>query len=464
MADAAAVAVIAVATVAAAAATVAVVVAADAGVASVNLGPYQGEQPPRRHSLAGGAVLLEVPASTSHALSFGVWLRRGSTAEGPGQEGVSHFLEHIVFKGSESRSALAIAQAFDSIGAAVDAFTTKDLVAFTVKVLPEFFPEALSVLADMLLRPAFEPAAIALEQEVVCEEIQEALDTPEDRLHDAYAAHVFGGHRRGRPILGTPESVRAFDADILRRDHRRLFNGSNLVLVLAGNLEPAHHDLVVAAFADLPGAGDEPSLAAGPVAPDPAVRAASELVIESSIIQSYFEIGNLGLATGHADRIPLLLTSNLLGGGMSSRIFQAVREREGLAYTIYNYVDMGPETGLVSCAGSCSPDKERRLREVVRLEYGRLLNDGPTVEELASNKAQIKSQLVFALEGVHNRMHRAARNEIVFGRFIPVVELMAKVEAVDREAVIRCAEGWFDPDRLVLAAHRPVGRGGEIRG
>jgi len=307
-----------------------------------------------------------------------------------------------------------------------------------------------------LLCPALDPAAIALEQDVVCEEIQEALDAPEDRLHDAYAAHVFGDHRRGRPILGTPASVRAFDAEILRRDHRRLFTGSNLVLVLAGNLEPVHHDLVVAAFADLPVAGDGPSPAKGPAAPDHAVRTASELAIESAIIQSYFEIGNLGLATGHADRIPLLLTSNLLGGGMSSRVFQAVREREGLAYTIYNYVDMGPDTGLVSCAGSCSPDKEPRLSEVVRLEYRRLLNDGPTAEELASNKAQIKSQLVFALEGVHNRMYRAARNEIVFGRFVPVVELMAQVEAVDREAVIRCAENWFDPDRLVFAAHRPL--------
>ncbi len=423
----------------------------------MNLGRYQSEEPPRRQDLAGGAVLLEIPVQTSLAVSLGVWLRRGSTAETDEFLGASHFLEHMVFKGSTSRSALAIAEAFDSIGAQVDAFTTKDNVAFTLKVLPDFFPQALGILADMLLRPAFDPAAIALEQDVVCEEIQEALDTPEDRLHDAYAARVFGSHRRSRPILGTPESVRALDQAMLQRAHRRLFSGPNVVLSLAGHLEPAYPDLVTEAFAELAAPGAEPWPAAGPDAPDPAARTASDLVLQSSVIQSYFEIGNLGPSTRHADRIAVLLTSNLLGGGMSSRIFQAVREREGLAYTIYTYLEMGPDTGLVSCAGSCSPEKEQRVREVVAREYRKLRDDGPTVDELASNKAQLKSQLMFALEGVHNQMHRAAKNEIVFGRFVPVTELVEKVDAVDGETVLRCARDWFDPERLVHATHRPAG-------
>jgi predicted Zn-dependent peptidase len=162
------------------------------------------------------------------------------------------------------------------------------------------------------------------------------------------------------------------------------------------------------------------------------------------------------VATDHPDRVPLLLTSNLLGGGMSSRVFQAVREREGLAYTVYTYVDMGRDAGLVSCAGSCSPGKEARVRDVVRREYRALMSDGPTAEELDSNKAQIKSQVMFALEGTHNQMHRAARNEIIHGRYVPVSETVAKVDAVDREAVVRSAGDWLDPDRLVLAAHRPA--------
>jgi predicted Zn-dependent peptidase len=154
--------------------------------------------------------------------------------------------------------------------------------------------------------------------------------------------------------------------------------------------------------------------------------------------------------------------SNLLGGGMSSRIFQAVREREGLAYTVFNYTDMGPDTGLVSCAGSCTPDKEPRVRELVAGEYRRLLAEGPLEAELEANKAQFKSQLVFALEGAYNRMFRAAKNELYFGRFVPLTETVARIEAVDRDAVVRCCGEWFDPDRLVVAAHRP-GRPGAAR-
>ncbi|HOX26725.1 MAG TPA: pitrilysin family protein [Candidatus Krumholzibacteria bacterium] len=424
----------------------------------MNLLDNLGESPPRRTDVSGGAVLLEIPLPSAHGVCCGVWLRRGSASEAEGREGVAHFLEHIVFKGSERRTALEIAEAFDAIGAAIDAFTTKDYVAFTLKVLPEFLARAIDILSDMLLRPAFEPGLIALEQDVVCEEIQEVLDTPEDRLHDAYSAHVYQAHRRGRPILGTPETVRSLDERILRQEHRDFFAGPNVVLTLAGNLLPEHRDLMLAAFADLPAAGAGAAPAPGAPAPDPALRTASELVIKSPIVQTYFEIGNLGVSSDHPDRVPLLLLSNLLGGGMSSRVFQAVREREGLAYTVYTYTDMGPDTGLVSCAGCCTPEKEARVREVVAAEYRRFLSEGPTADELASNKAQFKSQLVFSLEGSSNQMYRAAKNEIVYRRFIPLAELVASVEAVDRETVMRCAAAWFDPDRLVHAAHRPSRR------
>jgi len=215
---------------------------------------------------------------------------------------------------------------------------------------------------------------------------------------------------------------------------------------------------VAAAFADLPPAGPVSIGEPGSPAPDPRERLAAEVVIESPVLQTYFEIGNLAVPATHPDRIPLLLCNNLLGGGMSSRVFQAVREREGLAYTIYNYTDMGSDTGLVSCAGSCSPQKEARVREVVTGEYRRLLREGPTPAELAGNQAQIKSHLVFALEGSHSQMHRAAKNEIVFGRFLPVSELVVQVDAVTCETVQRIAGEWFDPDRLVQAVHRPLRR------
>lgn len=419
----------------------------------MDLARYQHELPPRRRVLPGGAILLETPMPGAHSVSVGVWLRRGSRDESDGLGGLLHFLEHIVFKGSQTRSAFALAAAFDALGASVDAYTTKDQVAFTVKTLPEYFPAALSVLADMLLHPALDPEQIALEQEVVCEEIQEALDTPEDRLHDAFAAHVFGDHPRGRPILGTPESVNSFTADLLRREHRRLFASPELILSLAGNLEPHFADLVAEAFAE---AGVE-TLAPVPAAGVPAIGSvASSLRLEGPIVQTYFEFGNRGVSYLDPERIPVYVLSHILGGGMSSRIFQAVREREGLAYTVYTYTDMGRDTGLVSCAGACSPDKEERLREVVRLEYAKFLSEGVAAEELATNKAQIKSHLVFSLEGVSNQMGRAAKNEFYFGRFMPLVEVVGKVDAVTRDDIARCAEMYFSPDRMVYATHGPA--------
>lgn len=420
----------------------------------MNLRSFQDEITPRRVELPGGAVLLELASPTAQSVSFGVWLRRGSAAEAPALSGLSHFLEHMVFKGTTSRSALEVAQTFDALGAMVDAYTTKDYVAFTLRVLPEFFASALTVLADMVLRPALAARDIALEQDVVCEEIQEALDTPEDRLHDAYSLHLYGSHGRGRPILGTPETVRSFDEPRLRAGHGRLFTAPNVVLSLAGNLEAGMADLVTAAFSDLPG-GEVTGPGSEPV-PDLSARQPGELILQSAIVQTYFEMGNLGVAAHHPDRVPLIMLSNLLGGGMSSRIFQAVREREGLAYTIYTYTDVGRQTGLVSCAGSCSPDKEPRVREVVAAEYRKIIAEGPDEHEVSSTKAQIKSNLVFALEGAHNQMSRAAKNEIYFGRFLPLRELVAMVDAVDREVLQRCAGEYFDPDRMIHAAHRPT--------
>jgi predicted Zn-dependent peptidase len=435
----------------------------------MNLDPYRNETPPRREVLPGGAVLLTAPLPTATAVTLGVWLRRGSQEEAPALGGISHFLEHMVFKGTMRRSAYELAAGFDAIGAAVDAFTTKDLVAFTVKVLPEYFNTASDLLAEMLLEPAFAPDLTALEQDVVCEEIQEALDTPEDRLHDAFASRIYGAHPRGRPILGTPALVRSYGPDVLRAQHARLFSAPNLVVSLAGNVSEADRDRVAALFGGAgvgsgapltaPAAVSAPARAAAYL--DPALDLESEgdplrLDLHSPILQTYFEAGNLGVSFGHADRLAIYLMVNVLGGGMSSRIFQSVREREGLAYTIYNYHDMGRDTGLVSCSGSCSPEKLPRLEEVLRLEYRKLLTDGLPAAELDSNKAQLKSQLIFSLDGVSNQMYRSARNEIYYGRFVPVAELVDGIDKVDNDQLMRCAATWFDPDRLLFAVHGPA--------
>lgn len=430
----------------------------------MNLDPYRSEIPPHREILPGGAVLLTTPMRTAHAVTLGVWLRTGSQDESPDLGGVSHFLEHIVFKGTEKRSAYEIAATFDSLGASVDAFTTKDLVAFTIKVLPEYFEPAVEVLADMLLHPALEQRMVSLEQGVVCEEIQEALDTPDDRLHDAFASRLYGTHRRGRPILGTPGSVRSFSPDLLREEHRRLFSGPNMVISMAGNILEGFPG-IVARHLDAPALPAGPAPAAGHVSSGGRAAAVVDLDLDyenpfrleiiSPIIQTYFEIGNLGVPFHHEDRMAVFLLTNILGGGMSSRIFQAVREREGLAYTIYNYSDMGRDIGLLSCSGSCSPDKLARIIDVISVEYDRLIAEGVPAQEMENNRAQIKSQLIFSLEGMVNQMFRAARNEIFYGRFMSVAELVDRVDSVTGEDLSRCADLYFNPHSLLVATHGP---------
>jgi predicted Zn-dependent peptidase len=428
----------------------------------MNLDPYRREIAPHREELPGGAVMLSLPMPTAHAVTLGVWLRTGSQDEPAGLGGISHFIEHIVFKGTQRRSAYEVAETFDRLGAAVDAFTTKDLIAFTIKVLPEYFLPAVELLAEMILEPALDPHLVRLEQDVVCEEIQETLDTPEDRLHDAFAARLYGGHPRGRPILGTPDAVRAFDPGTLREYHQRLFRPDNLILSMAGNIQAGFTNKVAELFT-LPPFGAE-SVGDGAVVGPPAAATVDldlsavdpfRMDLVSPIIQTYFEVGNLGVGFRHHDRVPVYLLTNLLGGGMSSRVFQSVREREGLAYTVYNYSDMGGDIGLVSCAGSCSPEKLGRLEEVIRMEYLRLTTEGVSEAELESNRAQIKSQLVFSLEGMVNQMFRMARNEIQYGRFLPVSELVDQIDRVTVDELVRCADAYYNPDALLVAVHGP---------
>ena len=430
----------------------------------MNFDPYRNETPPLREVLPGGAILLSVPMRTANAVTLGVWLRTGSQDEPHGLGGVSHFLEHIVFKGTRKRSALEVAETFDRIGAAVDAFTTKDMVAFIIKVLPEYFAEAVDLLREMLFEPELDPKLVKLEQDVVCEEIQEAMDTPEDRLHDAFARRLYGNHPRGRPILGSSGVVRTFNSDILRREHQRLFTPQNLIISMAGNIMTGFHEVVAEAFAR-DGMADPAGPGSVEDAVSPGAAATIDLALDevdpfrlnliSPIIQTYYEIGNLGIPFHHEDRVPVFLLNNMLGGGMSSRIFQAVREREGLAYTVYNYNDMGRDIGLVSCAGSCSPEKLQRLEDVIRMEYFRLSNEGVKLAELDSNRAQIKSHLIFSLEGMVNQMFRSARNEILYGRFLSVSELVDQIDVVGVDDIVRCADTYFNPDSLLVAVHGP---------
>ena len=404
---------------------------------------------------------------TAHAVTLGVWLRTGSQDETAGLGGVSHFLEHMVFKGTQQAVGLRVAATFDRLGASVDAFTTKDLVAFTIKVLPEYFERGGGPAgARCCWNPPSTRGWSSWNRTWSARRSRRPWTPPRTACTTPSPAASTAATPAAGPSWARPASVRSFSSGpAARTSTSACSRRPNLVISMAGNILEGFHEIVAETFA-----GPDRTGPAGPGLCRRGSRAAAaaavidldldeadpfRLDLISPIIQTYFEIGNLGIPFHHEDRMPVFLLTNMLGGGMSSRIFQAVREREGLAYTVYNYSDMGRDIGLVSCAGSCSPDKLDRLEDVIRMEYCRLISEGVTAEELENNRAQIKSQLIFSLEGMVNQMFRAARNEIFYGRFLPVSELVDQIDAVGVDDIVRCAETYFNPDSLLVAVHGP---------
>jgi len=405
----------------------------------------------QRVRLADGTILVSQVVPDALSVSVGFWVKSGSRDEGPGQHGITHFLEHMVFKGTETRSALDIALAMDRVGGQLDAFTTKEITCFSARVLAEYFDPALDLLADLLTRPVLAPAMVELEKGVVVEEIQSVLDDPDDWIHDLASAEVFDGHPLARPILGEADAVRAFTPESLRAYLREHYTSGKLVVAVAGPLPHARvQEGIAAALAPPSGPGPERAGAA----PPPAARRLR--VVEKDLQQQHLWLGRRGLGAADPDRYGLLLLGTLLGGSMSSRLFQAIREEAGLAYSVYSFSDFASDTGLLGTYMAVSP---RRTEEALRRtldEFVALIAKGPTSEELEDTKMQLKGNMLLAMESVTARMNRLARTEINEGRHVGVDELVARVERVGVDDIRRLAAEYLDPERLVLVSLGPA--------
>jgi predicted Zn-dependent peptidase len=367
------------------------------------------------------------------SVSIGVWLTRGSRHESADRSGIAHFVEHMLFKGTAKRTAEDIAQAIDSIGGQLDAFTAKEYASYYIKVLDEHLPLAMDILSDIVRNPAFKEEDIEREKKVVLEEIKMVEDTPDDLVHELFTQGFWENHPLGRPILGRPETVEALDADVLRRYFVNSYIAPNFIISAVGNLDHAQvRALVEEKFASVPRSGTT-------LGDDPPTVVPKIQIRNKELEQSHLCLGASSYPQNHDDRYSSYVLNTLLGGSMSSRLFQNVREKRGLAYAVFSglsaYRDAGSFTVYAGCANSA-------VGEVIDLivEEVRGVREVPVpAAELRRAKDHLKGSLMLSLENTSSRMSHLARQEIYFDRQFGLDETLEGVERVSTDEVQRVA-------------------------
>ncbi|MBI4545552.1 MAG: insulinase family protein [Gemmatimonadetes bacterium] len=401
--------------------------------------------------LENGLVVLTEAMPGVHSAALGVWVRFGSVHEQPGEMGVSHLLEHMVFKGTRRRTAREIALVLERLGGSLDAYTTREHTSYQARVLDEHLDTALEVLADLVLGPLLRPEDLELEREVVLEEISTVEDTPDDLVFELHASALWGDHPYGYSILGTPATVGAAQAEDLKRVHERGYGRPNLIVAAAGGVG---HERVLERVAELfaPARNGAPRVAVPPAEMQPP----REVRVERATAQTHLVFGTQTF--GHSDprRIGLVLASTAFGGGMSSRLFQRVREELGLAYSVYSFQSFYSAAGVSGVYVGTRHEWADRAAGVVREELSRIAREGLTAEELEDVKSQVKGQMVLSLESSGARLHRLAGFRLYDEPFLTVEELMARVDAVTREAVAELTAEYFDPARQLVLRLGPA--------
>jgi predicted Zn-dependent peptidase len=375
--------------------------------------------------------------SQVRSISIGVWLTRGSRHESAERSGIAHFVEHMLFKGTGTRSAEDIAQAIDSIGGQLDAFTAKEYASYYIKVLDEHLPLAIDILSDIVRNPAFMPDDIEREKKVVVEEIKMVEDTPDDLVHEIFTQGFWENHPLGRPILGTRETVESFDTNLLRDYFRKAYTAKNLIVSAVGNLE---HERVRELVEEKFGSLAEP----GEVVQDEAPHVVPKVLIRNKELeQSHVCLGVGSYPQNHGDRYSSYVLNTLLGGSMSSRLFQNVREKRGLAYAVFSGLSAYRDAGSFTIYAGCSNEAVGEVIDLV-VEELRSVKNAPVPEpELQRSKDHLKGSLMLSLENTASRMSHLARQEIYFDRQFGLDETLQGIEQVTSADVQRVASDLF---------------------
>ena len=398
-----------------------------------------------RTEVGDGLVVLTEEMPGLRSVALGVWVRTGSVHEQPTEMGVSHLLEHMVFKGTRQRTAHDIALVLERLGGSLDAYTTREHTCYSARVLDEHMDVAVDVLADLVLHPLLRASDLDLEREVVLEEISTVEDTPDDLIFDLHSQALWGEHPYGFSILGTRESVNALDDAALKRAHARAYRQPNMVIAAAGSVR---HNEFVARIRDLfsqaPGGGE--------LAPpaQPANGSHSTQRVERQSAQTHVVFGSQVFGHGDPRRYALVMLSNAFGGGMSSRLFQKVREELGLAYSVYSFQSFHQLAGTSGVYVGTRHEWADKAIDVIRNEYAKLAREGLTPDELDDIKGQVKGQIVIALESSSSRLHRLAGTALYQEDFLSMEEVIRKVDAVTLDEIAALAAHYFDPDKQTV--------------
>jgi len=399
----------------------------------------------RRTTLPNGLVILTEKMEHVRSVAMGVWVRTGSRHELPQVNGISHFVEHMVFKGTKSRSAQTLAREVDAIGGNLDAFTGKETICFNVKVLDEHVPVALEILSDLVLNPTFASEEINRERGVILEEIKMDEDNPDYLVHEIFTQAFWKDHPLGKPILGTRDTVRTFKRTSVVDFYQRCFTPENIIVCAAGNLEHKRYvDLVKKHF------GQMKPMKKGKRSSRPKTASRIMLRNKKSLEQVQICLGVPSYPIAHEQRYASYLLNSLLGGGMSSRLFQNIRERQGLAYAIYSDLSPYRDTGcLCVYAGTSRESAAKVVTSVVRELY-RLKSETVSAEELRRSKDQLKGSLMLSLESSTSRMSNLARQEMYFDRFFTLDELIERIELVKAEDLRGMAQEFFHTESIAV--------------
>ena len=398
-----------------------------------------------RESLPNGLTIITEEMQHIRSVSIGIWIKSGSRDEDPQWNGISHFVEHMVFKGTKSRTAEEIARQVDSIGGNMDAFTAKECICFNVKVLDEHLPIAMDVLSDLVLNPIFDVKDIGRERGVILEEIKMDEDNPDYLVHEIFTQNFWKDHPLGKPILGTKDTVKRFEQPILFDYYGERFNPGNLVVCAAGHVDHRQFaDLVVEKFQNL-----KPRSNGYHTAP-PTINPRIIMRNKKALEQVQICVGTPAYPLAHPKRYGSYILNTVLGGGMSSRLFQNVRERQGLVYAIYSDLNPYRDTGCLSIYAGTSRESAPKVVGSIVAELRRLKNDPVPEDELRRAKDQLKGSLMLSLESSTARMSNLARQEMYFDHFFGLDELIENIESVTAEDIRATAEEFFRQEMLAV--------------
>ncbi|MEU0958044.1 MULTISPECIES: M16 family metallopeptidase [Micromonospora] len=391
----------------------------------------------RRTVLPSGLRVLTEAIPAMRSVSFGIWVAVGSRDETGSQAGAAHFLEHLLFKGTNKRSALEISSQIEAVGGETNAFTTKEYTCYYARVLDEDLPLAIDVMCDLVADSVLTAADVETERGVILEEIAMHDDEPGDEVHDLFARAVYGDHPLGRLISGTEETVTPMTRRQIQGFYRRRYTAPQIVIAAAGNLDHAAVvKLVRQALRGTP-LDTDPASPAPHRAATPTVRTkpATTLVEPKETEQAHVILGCPGIDRTDDRRFALGVLNNVLGGGMSSRLFQEIREQRGLAYSVYSYASQYADSGVFAVYAGCAPGKVDEVLDLTRAELARVAAEGITEAELARGKGMSKGSFVLGLEDTGSRMSRLAKGELLYGNLMPVDDLLARVDAVTLDDV-----------------------------